>query len=34
LAAFASIQNALGVKYTGSSNGLQGLWDPPPPSGS
>lgn len=34
LAAFATIQDALGVKVTGTSNGLQGLWDPPPPSGS
>ena len=34
LAAFTGIQSALGLKFTGTSNGLQGLWDPPPPSGS
>jgi Flp pilus assembly pilin Flp len=34
LAAFASMQSALGVNFTTTSGGLQGLWDPPPPSGS
>jgi Flp pilus assembly pilin Flp len=34
LAAFATIQSALGVNYSSTSGGLQSLWDPPPPSGS
>jgi Flp pilus assembly pilin Flp len=34
LAAWASIREALGSSYTGTTSGVQSLWDPPPPSGS
>jgi Flp pilus assembly pilin Flp len=34
LAAWTSIHNALGVSYGNTTTGVQGLWDPPPPSGS
>jgi Flp pilus assembly pilin Flp len=34
LAAWTSIRDALGLSYTGATSGVQGLWDPPPPSGS
>ena len=34
LAAWTSIRTALGLSYTGTTSGVQGLWDPPPPSGS
>jgi Flp pilus assembly pilin Flp len=34
LAAWTSLSNALGLSYAGTTAGVQGLWDPPPPSGS
>lgn len=34
LAAWTSIRDALGLGYTRTTTGVQGLWDPPPPSGS
>jgi Flp pilus assembly pilin Flp len=34
LAAWISLSTALGLSYTGTTTGVQGLWDPPPPSGS
>jgi Flp pilus assembly pilin Flp len=34
LAAWTSIRDALGAGYTRTTTGVQGLWDPPPPSGS
>jgi Flp pilus assembly pilin Flp len=34
LAAFIGIRNALGANYSGTSTGVQAIWDPPPPSGS
>jgi Flp pilus assembly pilin Flp len=34
LAAWTSIRDALGVNYGSTTSGVQGLWDPPPPSGS
>jgi len=34
LAAWTSIRDALGLSYGSTTTGVQGLWDPPPPSGS
>ena len=34
LLAWTNIREALGVTYGGTTAGVQGLWDPPPPSGS
>jgi Flp pilus assembly pilin Flp len=34
LAAWTSIRDALGSGYTGTTSGMQGLWNPPPPGGS
>jgi len=34
LAAWTSLRDALGLSYTGTTSGVQSLWDPPPPSGS
>ena len=34
LAAWTSVRDALGQNYSRTSTGVQGLWDPPPPSGS
>lgn len=34
LAAWTSVRDALAVSYGGTTSGVQGLWDPPPPSGS
>jgi Flp pilus assembly pilin Flp len=34
LAAWTGIRDAVGLNYTGTTTGLSGLWDPPPPSGS
>jgi len=34
LAAWTSIQGALGSSYSRTTTGVQSLWDPPPPSGS
>ena len=34
VAAWAGIRDAVGLNYTGATTGVQGLWDPPPPSGS
>jgi Flp pilus assembly pilin Flp len=34
LAAWTSIRDAIGIGYGATSSGVQGLWDPPPPSGS
>jgi Flp pilus assembly pilin Flp len=34
LGAFAGLRTALGLSYSGTTTGVQGLWDPPPPSGS
>jgi len=34
LAAWTSIRDALGANYTGTTSGMQSLWDAPPPSGS
>jgi Flp pilus assembly pilin Flp len=34
LAAWTSIQSALGSSYSRTTTGVQSLWDPPPPSGS
>jgi Flp pilus assembly pilin Flp len=34
LAAWTSIRDALGMSYGSTTSGVQGLWDPPPPSGS
>ena len=34
LAAWTSIRDGLGAGYTGTTSGVQSLWDPPPPSGS
>ena len=33
LAAWTTIRDALGVSYSRTTTGVQGLWDPPPPSG-
>lgn len=33
LAAWTSIREAVGLGYGATSSGVQGLWDPPPPSG-
>ena len=35
LAAWNGIRNALGVTFSGTTSGVQGIWEPPPrPSGS
>ena len=34
LGAVASLRTALGLSYTGTTTGVQGLWEAPPPSGS
>ena len=34
VAAWTSIRDALGTSYTGTTSGLNTIWDPPPPSGS
>jgi len=34
VAAWETIRDAVGLTYTGATTGVQGLWDPPPPSGS
>jgi Flp pilus assembly pilin Flp len=34
VAAWTGVRDALGLSYTGTATGVQGLWDPPPPSGS
>ena len=34
LLAWTNIRDALGITYGGATAGVQGLWDPPPPSGS
>jgi Flp pilus assembly pilin Flp len=34
LAAWTSIRDALAVNYSGTTSGVQSLWDPPPPGGS
>ena len=34
LAAWTSIRDAVGSGYTRTTSGVQGLWDPPPPSGT
>jgi Flp pilus assembly pilin Flp len=34
LAAWTSIRDAIGMSYGSTTSGVQGLWDPPPPSGS
>jgi Flp pilus assembly pilin Flp len=34
LAAWTSMRDALGSSYSGTTSGVQGLWDPPPPGGS
>ena len=33
-AAWTSIREALAANYGATSSGVQGIWDPPPPSGS
>jgi Flp pilus assembly pilin Flp len=33
LTAWTSLQSALGANYTGTTTGVQSLWEPPPPSG-
>jgi Flp pilus assembly pilin Flp len=32
--AWTNIREALGASYGGTTTGMQGLWDAPPPSGS
>jgi Flp pilus assembly pilin Flp len=32
--AWTNVREALGVSYRGTTTGVQGLWAPPPPSGS
>ena len=32
--AWTNLREALGITYRGTTTGVQGLWDPPPPSGS
>ncbi len=34
LAAWTSLRDAIGLSYGGTTTGVQGLWEPPPPSGS
>ena len=34
IAAWTSLRDALGLAYSGTTSGVQSLWDPPPPSGS
>jgi Flp pilus assembly pilin Flp len=34
LAAWTSVRDAIGLSYGATTSGVQGLWDPPPPSGS
>ena len=34
LAAWTGIRDAVGLNYSGATTGVQGLWTPPPPSGS
>jgi Flp pilus assembly pilin Flp len=34
IAAWTGIHGAIAANYGSTSGGLQGLWDPPPPSGS
>jgi Flp pilus assembly pilin Flp len=34
MAAWTSIRDAIGVGYGRTTSGVQGLWDPPPPSGA
>ena len=31
LVAWSTLRDALSASYTGTSSGVQGLWDPPPP---
>jgi Flp pilus assembly pilin Flp len=33
LAAWTSIRDALGARYSGATSGVNTNWDPPPPSG-
>jgi Flp pilus assembly pilin Flp len=32
LAAWTSVREAIGISYSGTTSGVQGLWEPPPPS--
>ena len=34
VAAWASLRDALGLSYSGTTSGVQTIWEPPPPSGS
>ena len=34
IAVWTSLRDALGLHYSGTTSGVQSLWDPPPPSGS
>lgn len=34
VAIWPAMRDALGLSYTSTTTGVQGLWDPPPPSGS
>lgn len=34
VAVWSGIRDAVGLNYSGATTGVQGLWDPPPPSGS
>jgi Flp pilus assembly pilin Flp len=34
LTAWSTIRDTLGLSYAGTTTGVQGLWDAPPPSGS
>lgn len=34
LVAWSTLGDALSASYTGTSSGVQGLWDPPPPIGT
>jgi Flp pilus assembly pilin Flp len=34
LAAWTSLREAIGLSYGGTTAGVQGLWEPPPKSGS